>query len=147
MKVVFKKNVKGMGKIDEVKEVADGYALNFLIPSGSAVRATPEIVAGITTKKQETARYETMKEHQLVELLSALKRTESVTITGHAHSKGHLYQAITAQEIVHAIHEAHQLFVPKEFLMDYDRPLKESGTHRVAIGNKKHSIEYSVIVP
>ena len=40
MKVIFKKDVKGQGKRDEIKEVSDGYATNFLIKKGLAVPAT-----------------------------------------------------------------------------------------------------------
>lgn len=147
MKVIFKKNVKGMGKIDEVKEVADGYALNFLIPSGAAVRATAELVESVKTKKDSSAAAEVQKERELRELLSSVSKTHSVLITGHQHdAKGHLYQGVTPQEIVHAIHEQHHLFVSKDLVRDYDKPIKEAGEHPVTLGTKKHSISYKLIV-
>jgi large subunit ribosomal protein L9 len=146
MKVVFKKNVKGVGKIDEVKEVADGYALNFLIPSGAVIRATDEIVSSISSKKADLAKYEDTKNKQLAELLAHVKQTKQVTIRGHAHTKNSLYQSITAQEIVHAINEQHQIFVPKDLVINYDKPIKEVGTHEVTLGTKKQHITYSVVV-
>ncbi len=52
MKVIFLKDVKGKGKKGEVKNVADGYAHNFLIKKGLAVEATPGNVKGIGSKKE-----------------------------------------------------------------------------------------------
>lgn len=146
MKVVFRKNVKGVGKIDEVKEVADGYALNFLLPSGSVVRATDEVIASIAVKKADQQKYEVIKDAQLKELLSNLSRAGGVIIHGHPHSKNSLYQAITVQEVVHAINEQHRIFVPKDLIMDY-KPIKETGDHVLTIGTKKQSITYSIKIP
>lgn len=148
MKVIFKKNVKGIGKIDEVKEVADGYAQNFLIPSGSAVRATDDLISLIKTKKESESLNEVQKNEELKSLLAALAKTGSVTLSGKPHDgKGHLYQGITAQEICHAIKETRGLFVPKDLILDYEKPIKETGKHEVKIGSKKHSISYSVQIP
>ena len=147
MKVIFKKNVKGIGKIDEIKEVADGYAINFLIPSGSAVRATSELVESVMSKKVTTAAAEAQKEAELRQLLSSISKTHAVTISGHPHdTKGHLYQGITPQEIAHAIHEQHRIFLTKDLFIDYDKPIKEAGEHTVTVGTKKHSISYKIIV-
>lgn len=146
MKVIFIKNVKGVGKIDEIKEVADGYALNFLLPSGSAIRATEQVVAASQLRKQVSHTTEQEKETAVKDLISQLKKNPSVTLTGHSHSKGHLYQGITAQEIVHAINSQHGIFVSKETLLDYNKPIKEVGEHLVTIGTKKYSTEYKIIV-
>ena len=146
MKVVFRKNVKGIGKIDEIKEVADGYALNFLIPSGSAIRATDEVIASIATKKADQQKYEVIKDAQLKDLLAHLTQAGGVTIHGHAHSKNSLYQAITVQEVVHAINEHHHIFVSKDLIIDY-KPIKETGDHTLTIGTKKQSISYTIKIP
>lgn len=146
MKVIFVKNVKGVGKIDEVKEVADGYALNFLLPSGSAIRATDQVIAASEIRKQVSHESEQQKETAVKDLISQLKKNPSVTLTGNNHSKGHLYQGITAQEIVHAIHSQHGIFVSKDTLLNYDKPIKEVGEHLVNIGTKKYSTEYKIII-
>ncbi len=146
MKVVFLKNVKNVGKINDIKEVSDGYALNFLIPSGSVAKATDDAIAKIQANQQQTAAQLSQKEGEMKALLAKLDKTGSVTITGHAHAKGHLYQAITAQEIALAIKESHDLFIPKDLIMHYDKPIKEAGDHLVTVGDKKHSIQYKVVV-
>lgn len=147
MKVIFLKNLKGVGKMHDVKEVSDGYAQNFLIPKGVAVRATDEAVAKIQQGQQLVAESEQKKENELLSLLKKLSETGSVTLTGHAHAKGHLYQGITAQEIVHAIKQQHDVFVPKDLVLDYDKHIKETGDHTVTLGTKKHSIVYHIKIP
>lgn len=146
MKVIFIKNVKGVGKIDEVKEVADGYAENFLIRQGSAVRATPELITKLEDKKRGAKTERDAKIADVIQTLATLKVTRGITIRGHAHSKNVLYQAITAQEIAHGIYEQHNIFIPKEYILHYEKPIKEIGTHIVLIGTKTHSINYSVSI-
>lgn len=53
VKVILRQNVKGLGEVGEVKEVADGYARNFLIPRGMAVAATAE---NLNAVKQDRAK-------------------------------------------------------------------------------------------
>jgi len=50
MEVIFIKDLKGQGKVNQLKEVSDGYAMNFLIPNGYAVQATPGKVETLKVK-------------------------------------------------------------------------------------------------
>jgi len=52
MKVIFLKNVPGVGKIDEIKDVSDGYARNFLLPKNFAIIADDKRISIIKNKKQ-----------------------------------------------------------------------------------------------
>ncbi len=147
MKVIFIKNVKGIGKINEIKNVADGYAENFLLPSGSAIRATDTAVAQVVSAQQQSAQNEAAKEAEIKQLITTIKKSGSVTLIGHAHDgKGHLYNAVTAQEICHALKHTHDIFITKDMIINYDKPIKTTGDHTVTIGTKKHSVQYSVIV-
>jgi large subunit ribosomal protein L9 len=145
MKVIFIKNVKGTAKKDDIKEVSDGYALNKLIPEGVAIRATDEAIANIKKGQQLSAESEMKKELELRKLLADLKKTESITITGRPHAKNRLYNAVTAQEISHAIQSQHQIFISKDLVLDY-QPIHEVGEHDLTIGTKKQSISYKLII-
>ncbi len=148
MKVIFIKNVKNIGKINEIKEVSDGYAQNFLIPSGSVIRATDDAIQKIKEGQKLSNELEMKKEAQAKQILTDIAKTKSVTLTGHAHDgKGHLYQAVTPQEICHAIKAAHDIFITKDYIVDYTKPIKTVGEHTITIGIKKQSIQYSVIIP
>lgn len=143
MKVIYLKNVKGEAKKDDIREVSDGFALNKLIPQGLAVRATDAAIAQIQAGKQLSAESEAKKDAEMAALLSKLKSTKSITISDHQHAKGRLYNAVTAQEISHAIKNQHNIFIPRELLLDYESK-REVGEFEVTIGDKKQSISYTL---
>lgn len=146
MRVLFQKTIKGKGKVGEIKEVADGYAMNFLIANGYAVRADKIVVEKLHAEQQKNAEIKTLEDIKISETLSALKNTKSIKISNHPHSRGHLYSAITAQEICNAIKEQHNIFIPKSMILNYDKPIKEYGESEVRIGNKDQSILYKIFV-
>lgn len=146
MKVLFKKNVKGKGKVGEVKEVSDGYAINFLIAQGYAVRADEVVVEQLNAEQQKEAEQKAIENQKLKETLNALRATKSIKISNHPHSRGHLYSAVTAQEICTAIKEQHNIFISKNMILDYDKPIKEYGQSEIKIGDKNQSITYKVFV-
>ena len=76
MKVILKENIKSIGKKDEIKEVSDGYARNFLFAKDLAVEATPGNLAKLKSKKDsEQFKKDTDKEaaRQLAEKLEKMK--------------------------------------------------------------------------
>lgn len=146
MKVLFSKNVKGKGKIGDIKEVPDGYATNFLIAQGYAVRADEHVVEKLHAEQEKNKEIKTLEDMKLSETLKALGNTKSIRISNHPHSRGHLYSAVTAQEICNAIKEQHGIFISKNMILDYDKPIKEFGESEVKIGNKNNSIIYKVFV-
>lgn len=70
MKVIFLKDVKGQGKKDEIKEVKDGYAMNYLIKNNYAVAATSTSVKRLSNEQETRAQ----KEILLIEECEALKK-------------------------------------------------------------------------
>lgn len=143
MKVIYIKNVKGVAKINDIKEVADGFAFNKLIPQGLAIRATDDAIARVREGQQLSAEAEQKKDRELQQLLAKLAATKSITITNHPHAKGRLYNAVTAQEISHAIQTQHNIFVSKELLRQYV-PIHETGEFKITIGTTKQSVTYLV---
>ena len=61
MKVILKKNVEGIGRADEIKNVSDGYARNFLFPKKFAIPATPSEL-----KKLEHRTSEKKKDEEII---------------------------------------------------------------------------------
>ena len=98
MKVLLIKNVQGLGKVGEVKEVKDGYGKNFLIGKGHAKHATPEVL-DIWAKEQEL-----IKENQEKEIKTANDSKEKIeatvfTIKHKVGANGHLIGSVTNKEI------------------------------------------------
>lgn len=145
MKVLFIKNLKGKGIIGEIKDVPDGYAINLLIPQGYAVRADEQVIEQLNTKQQKEAEMREVEHAKIKATLDSLRATKSIKISNHPHSRGHLYNAVTAQEICITIKEQHNIFISKEMILNY-KPIKEYGESEVKIGNKDQSIIYKVFV-
>ena len=78
MKVILLKDVANLGKRYDTKEAADGYAINFLIPKGLAVAATPNVVKKI---EMEKAREEGERKVQEELLLENLNQIDGIVIT------------------------------------------------------------------
>ncbi len=89
VKVVFLKDVEGSGRIGEIKNVANGFARNYLLPQGLAAPATPEAVR----RAEARAIVEAKKQAQLDEAaqgLADLLAGTSITIAARAGSRGRL---------------------------------------------------------
>lgn len=97
-------DIPGVAKRSEVKEVAHGYALNFLFPQGLAVRATPEREQALrqhTEGEHKTQSREVDRAHSLAGEL----KDKTVTIACPASSTGTLYAAIAPELVVQAVQE------------------------------------------
>jgi len=131
MKVILLENVKELGKKDDVVNVSDGYARNFLFPRKLAVEATPGKMKEIEEKKQaekvrKNKEFEAAKE--LAERLSKLQ----VTIKSKAGDNGKLFGSITGKDIADAIKSQHKIEVDKKKVVLHD-PIKALGTYQVEI--------------
>jgi large subunit ribosomal protein L9 len=98
MKVIFLKDVKGKGKKGEVKNVADGYAQNFLIKQGLAVEANQAAVSSLNAQKKKE---EKMAEQELIEAKKLKVELEKVTVelTAKSGEGGRLFGSITTKQI------------------------------------------------
>ena len=145
MKVIFLKDVAKVGQHGTMKEVADGYALNFLIPRGLAIQATPDKVAAhlATQKREGEAREQQNK--AISEAVHSLKGIR-IEIAAKATEKGGLFKSITAADIVKAIHEQRKVSIPLETIA-LAKPIKETGEHaiKIAFGEVKVEITLAVI--
>ena len=78
MQVIFLKDLKGQGKKGEIKEVASGYAMNFLIKKGYAVKKTETSLNKLNTEKENNR---ILDEKNTLEAKELAKKLESVVIT------------------------------------------------------------------
>jgi large subunit ribosomal protein L9 len=145
MKVFFIKNLRGKGIIGDIKEVPDGYATNFLIKGGYAVRATNEIIEKHTTQINASVEKEQELYNQMVKKFSDLHNSQITVIVNQKDLKGHLYKAIKPEEIIAEIRTQKKLFLESNVFKHYN-PIKEVGNHRILISYKDITAEFDVIV-
>lgn len=102
MKVIFLQDVKGSGKKGEVKEVADGYARNFLIGRGLAVEANAANMSDLAGKKSSEQHKADVAKKEALDNAAKLKG-KSVTIKAKAGNGGKLFGAVTAASVSEAV--------------------------------------------
>ncbi len=131
MQVLLLKDVPNLGKAGTVKNVADGYARNYLFPKKLAVPATPEAM-----KQAEAIRQAAMRKQQRIEEAAETlaKELEAVTLTfkAKAGESGKLYGSVTAAHIAEALSAKMGMEFDKRKI-DLEDSLKELGTHQVRI--------------
>jgi large subunit ribosomal protein L9 len=131
MKLILTKDVKGQGKKDQVIEVSDGYARNFLIPRGLAVPADAKSMNEI--KNREASRVHKIETEKAAAMEIAAKlSTVSVKITGQAGTDGRLYGSVTAKDVAEALEKQHGISVDKR-KMTFSEPIKAFGTYNTEV--------------
>jgi len=128
MKVILLKDVGGVGKHGDVKDVADGYGQNFLVARGLAVQATPEKLA-VHQKNAALREAENKKAEEAV--ARAVKSLEGhrVELKVRATEKGGLFKSIGPSDIKRALGRDD---IP-ESAIKLDKPIKEVGEHEVVL--------------
>lgn len=142
MRIILLQDVEKLGKKYEVKEVADGYARNFLIEKGLAKPATEEVLKWLETQKEIEAKKaeEELKKSQ--ELASAIDGQE-VMIQVKIGEEGQLFESITSQKISERLKEMG--FEVKKSQIDLLEPIKDVGEFPVKI-KFEHNLEPEIRV-
>lgn len=131
MRVILLQDVEGLGKAGDLKDVANGYARNYLLPRQLAAGATPSLIAN----RQQRIAAEQRKLEKLNELNSQqAERLNQVTLTFRARvgSQGRLYGSITSQDIAAGLREAEGIVIDRRTI-DMPEPIRTTGTFTVPI--------------
>ncbi|MEK3992607.1 MULTISPECIES: 50S ribosomal protein L9 [Robertmurraya] len=112
MKVIFLKDVKGKGKKGEVKNVADGYAQNFLIKQGLAVEANS---TNVSTLEGQKKKQEKVAAEELAEAKKLKETIEKITVelSAKAGEGGRLFGSITSKQIAEELQKKHNIKIDK----------------------------------
>src|SRR3989338_958612 len=144
MRVIFLQDVPRVGKRHDVKEMSDGYALNFLFPRKLAVAATGEALSKLELRKKEIIVEREVEENLLMRNLEEIKG-KTITISCKANEKGHLFSAIHKKEIVEAMQKEHRAEISEEFIV-LEKPIKEVGEFEIPIKIKDKKSSFKLIV-
>lgn len=131
MKVILKQDVKGIGKKDEIHEVSDGYARNFLFPRGLAAPADAAAVNMARTKSEA-------KEHHAAEALAAARaladtvKDKTVTLKAKGGASGRLFGKITAKDVAEALSKVAGTEIDKR-KVELERDIKDFGTYSATV--------------
>lgn len=124
MKVVLLADVKGSGKKDQIIEVSDGYARNFLLPKKLAIPADSQAINVIKNKEASQAHKVEVEKAAAKEIAAKLENCV-VKIEAGAGSDDRLYGAVTSKDVVEALKAQHGIALDKrKVTMD---PIKTPG--------------------
>ncbi|MDY3280138.1 MAG: 50S ribosomal protein L9 [Eubacteriales bacterium] len=112
MKVILLADVKGTGKKEEIVNVSDGYARNFLFPKKLAVESTPGAAKEIERKKAAERQRE-MERRAEAEKKAGVLRGKVINVAAKCGAQGRLYGSVTGQEIAEALKKQYQVDVDK----------------------------------
>lgn len=131
MKVILLQDVKGTGKRGDIKDVADGYARNFLLPNELAKPAKKNVVQKIkaeTRKKIKKAEASLQDAQRIASTLDG----QEIEIDAKGSAEGTLYAAVGPRKLVSEIKKQTGVIVKQKDIFIHE-PIKEFGDHTVQI--------------
>jgi len=131
MKVIFLEDVSGKAKAGEIKEVAKGYAKNFLLPKGLALAATSTALKQAESGLQKEKNQEGLDQAKLAELAGLIEGKE-IHFKARVGTGDRLFGSITAADIAEELSQAIGSSLDKRKI-DIDKPLRQAGSHEVII--------------
>ncbi len=131
MRVLLLKEVKGLGKAGDIKEVAGGYASNYLFPNKLAEPATEgSVKVAQQVKAAETRKVE--KKANEAKNLAAKLQGQTVVLKARSGEGDRLYGSITAQDVAEALAKSTGLAIDKR-IVGMEHPIKALGRHDVTL--------------
>lgn len=131
MRVILKREVAGLGRPGDVKDVADGYAQNFLLPRGFAVEATAGELK-VLARAREAKRAKQDRAHADAEDLAKRLSETTLMFRLKAGEQGKTFGSVTSKDIADALKAEHKVDIDKT-KVHLPEPLKALGVHKVEI--------------
>ncbi|HHW47213.1 MAG TPA: 50S ribosomal protein L9 [Clostridiaceae bacterium] len=131
MKVILKQDVKGLGKKEDIVDVSDGYARNFLLPKGFAVEATQTNLNIMKTKK-EAEKTKKEREYKAAKALAEKLKNTAVIIKAKAGENGKLFGSITSKDISEKLKSDFNIDIDKKKI-NLEEPIRSLGVSEVEV--------------
>ncbi|MFN8027544.1 MAG: 50S ribosomal protein L9 [Acidimicrobiia bacterium] len=135
MKIVLREDVEQLGKKGDLVEVADGYARNYLVPKGLAMKATKGVVAQAESMRRAREVKET-RDREAAQAIAAQLGSKALEVKARAGEGGKLFGSVTSADIAEAILAQTGLEVDRR-KVDLAEPIRELGDADVTV--KLHS--------
>lgn len=131
MKVILLADIKGVGKKDEIIEVSDGYAKNFLFPQKKGIVADNTNLTKLKGKQDKIIHDRKVEYEAATELKAKIEQIE-LKIEAKSGENGRLFGTITGSEISKELEEKFGIKIDRKKII-VDTPIKSTGGHEVKI--------------
>ncbi len=139
MNIILTEKINNLGKLGDVVKVKDGYARNYLLPQGKAIRATKD---NLESFNKEKSRIEAENESNKKDAQKLSERIEglSIILIRPASETGQLYGSVSKRDISNSINENNFSITHRQVILE--KPIKELGIQKINI-----SLHPEVILP
>lgn len=131
MNVVLRADVEGVGKKGDMLHVADGFARNYLIPKGRAIKATPGVKAQAEAMRRSSAAREA-RERESAEAVARALVPLVIRVGARAGPEGRLFGSVSAADVVEAV-AAHSGTDLDRRSLQIEEPIRSLGEHEVGV--------------
>ncbi len=132
MKVVFMEEVEGTARVGDVKNVANGFARNYLLPRRLAAPANDHYMAIAKGRAEKEARHESRLDEEAQTHLVPKMEGTSVATEVRVGEQGKLFGSVTARDIAQLVQEATGVELEHKQI-DLRQPIRETGSHEVTV--------------
>src|SRR6266850_6116482 len=131
VRVILKREVRGLGRPGEVKDVADGYAQNFLLPRGLAIEATAGELKHLAQERQaDKAKKD--RAHADAEELAARMAKITLVFKLKAGEQGKTFGSVTNKDVAESLKKEHRIEIDRAKIV-LPEPVKSLGAHTVEV--------------
>jgi large subunit ribosomal protein L9 len=129
--LILRSDVDNVGKKGDVVDVSDGFARNFLVAKGLAMKATPGATAQATGMRRARA-VKDARDRESAEQVARLLVTKVIRIPGRAGPEGRLFGSVTSADLVAAVQDQAGVTLERK-RVHLDEPIKTLGSHEVPV--------------
>ena len=132
MKIILQKPVEKLGVPGDIVDVADGYARNFLVPRGLAIKAEKGAMKHAETLRRAHVSRQSAEKSEYEAIASTLISAGPVTIAARVGEEGKLFGSVTSAEIAEALASHAGVTIDRKDI-HLDEPIRSVGTHEVRV--------------
>lgn len=144
MRVIFLKDVPRVGRKYDIKDIASGHVMNFLLPKKLVEIATDKTIARIEKMKELDGTEQKIRAELSAKSASALNGVK-ITVSGKANEQGHLFAGIHEKEISEAIKKQTRLQIDPEDIK-ISEPIRGTGEHQIIADLHGVKAEFTLVV-
>lgn len=144
MKVILLADVPKIGRRFEIKEVANGYAMNALLPKGLAKLATPDAVKAVEADRKRNEAEAALKDELLVKTLESVNG-KTVTLKEKVNDQGHLFHGLHEKDVLEAIEKELGVTL-NPHVLTLSEPIKEAGEHELTLSHGGSKVKVMLVI-
>jgi large subunit ribosomal protein L9 len=131
MRVLLRAEVEGVGRRGDIVEVSDGFARNFLLPTGRALKASAAIDQQATAMRRARDLRDA-RDRESAEVVAGVLAGQTLTVPARSGAEGRLFGSVTAQDLADAVQAQLGTVIDRRRIR-LEEPIKSVGTHLVSV--------------